>query len=249
MKARSYRKLALVGLVPLLLFATGCLATRKFVRNNQAPLESKVQKVDQQTVQNAQDIKELGKTTETGISQAQTSAEQANQAATQADQHAQAANQTAGKGLTAANQAQTMLLNLQHYQAAHHTAITFKVNKSALTADHKLQLDEVANAVGPLKLYVIQVLGHTDSTGGKQYNLSLSQRRADAAIRYLTVQHNIPLANIHGLGYGATVPAEPNKTRAGRKANRRVEITVLVPQLESSPAAQLNQVPASGANQ
>ena len=244
-KARNYKKLAAVAVLPLLLLVTSCIATRKFVRNNQAPLETRVASVDQKTTQNAQAIKELSEKTEAGVAQAQNTADQGVQAAKQADAHAQAANQTAESGLSAANQARSMFNNLQDHQAAHHTVITFGFNQSDLTKGNQQALDEVAQALGPLKLYLIQVVGHTDGIGSKHYNLALSQRRADSVVRYLTHNHGIPVVQIHTVGYGEDVPVASNKTGQGRGENRRVEITVLVPQLEKG-AAQTSQTSTSG---
>ncbi|HUZ46062.1 MAG TPA: OmpA family protein [Terriglobia bacterium] len=235
MNATKSVRLAAVGLSPLLFLATGCVATRRFVRNTQAPLDARIntvdQKVDQKTSQNASDISELDKKTEAGISRAQSSADQAGQAANQADQHAQAANQTAEQGLSAANQAQNMVNNIDNYQATQHTVVLFRLNKSELTAADKQHLDEVAQTVGSLKHYVIEVQGYTDRTGPKQYNLALSQQRANAVIRYLTMDHNIPLVRIYSLGYGEAAPIASNSSREGRGKNRRVEITVMVPHM------------------
>jgi len=236
MKAKTFRWLATLGAVPLILLATSCIATRKFVRNSQAPQDTRIQAVDQKATQNAQDVKDLSEKTEAGISQAQASAQQAGDAAKQANENAMAANQTAERGVTAGTQAQNMIKNLQNYRAAHHAVITFDVNKFQLGDSEKASLDQVAQAVGSLQLYVIQVQGYTDETGPVKYNLVLSRHRADSVIRYLSTQHNIPLAHIYGLGYGEDSPVAPNNTRAGRQANRRVEITVLVPQTESEAA-------------
>ncbi len=241
MNATKSTRLFVVGLTPLLLLATGCVATRRFVRNTQAPLETHIGKVDQKTSQNQQDIRDLDKKTEAGIAQAQNSADQANQAATQADQHAQAANQVAEKGLSAANQAQNMANNMDNYQATQRTTVLFGFNKSDLTSADKQHLDEVAQTVSPLKHYVIQIQGYTDKTGSKEYNLALSRRRANAVIRYLTLEHNIPLVRIYSLGYGESAPVAPNTSRTGRKENRRVEITVLVPQM-GAQETQSNQM-------
>lgn len=245
MKATKFKKLAAVGIVPLILLATGCLATRKFVRNSQLPQDNRIQSAEQKTAQNSQAIKELDEKTETAIAQAQSTGDQALQAAKQADEHAQAASQTAQQGVTAANTARSMFDNLQNYRAAHHTVVTFAFDKSELTADNQQLLDQVAEAVGPMKLYVIQIVGHTDSLGSNRYNLALSQRRADAVVRYLTHQHNIPVVQIHTVGYGEDVPVASNKTRDGRGENRRVEVTVLVPELESQ-TAQSSQTSPSG---
>lgn len=244
---RSIRFVA-VGLSPLLFLATGCVATRKFVRNTQAPLETKIGTVDQKTAQNAQGIQDLDKKTEAGIAQAQNSADQANQAAGQADQHAQAANQVAEKGLSAANQAQNTANNMDNYQATQHATVLFGFNKSELTPADKQQLDQVVQTVSPLKHYVIQVQGYTDKTGPKQYNLELSRQRANAVIRYLTLEHNIPLVRIYSLGYGEAAPVAPNTSRTGRKENRRVDITVMVPQM-GSQEAQSSQMSSTGLSQ
>lgn len=231
MNATKSVKFLAIALSPLLFLATGCVATRKFVRNTVDPLDTHINKVDKQTAANAQDIRDVDRRAEAGISQAQNSADNANQAASTADQHAQAANQTAEKGLSAANQAQNMVNNIDNYQATQHATVLFGFNKSELTATDKENLDQVAQTVSSLKHYVIEIQGYTDTTGPKQYNLQLSQRRANAVIRYLTLNHNIPLVRIYSLGYGESAPVAPNSTRDGRKENRRVEITVMVPQM------------------
>jgi OOP family OmpA-OmpF porin len=251
MNATKSVKLLAVGLSPLMFLATGCVATRKFVRNTQAPLETKIgsvdQKVDQKTSQNAKDIRDLDSKTEQGIAQAQNSADQANQAAGQADQHAQAAHQVAERGLSAANQAQNMVNNIDNYQATQHKSVLFGFNKSELTDADKQDLDQVVQTVSPLKHYVIEIQGYTDKTGSKEYNLELSRKRANSVIRYLTLEHNIPLVRIYSLGYGEAAPVAPNTSRQGRKANRRVDITVMVPQM-GAQEAQSNQVSSAGLN-
>ena len=82
-----------------------------------------------------------------------------------------------------------------------------------------------------MKHYVIQIQGYTDKTGSKEYNLQLSQKRANAVIRYLTTNGKIPLVRIYSMGYGESDPAAPNATRKGRELNRRVDLTVMVPQM------------------
>ena len=236
----KHRALAALAVVPLILLISGCLATRKFVRNSQAPQDTRIQTVEQKSAQNTQAIKDLDEKTEASITEAQRNAEQgiqsARQAATQADEHAQAANQTAERGVAAANHAQAMINNLQNYRAERHTVVTFGLNRSELTPAAQQALDEIATAVGSTKLYVIQVVGHTDNTGPVQYNQALSQRRAEAVVRYLAIQHKIPVVQLHSVGYGEDVPAASNDTRQGREENRRVEITILVPQTESETA-------------
>ena len=109
-----------------------------------------------------------------------------------------------------------------------HTVL-FKVNHYVLTDEDKQQLDAFAQTFASMKRYVVQVQGYTDSTGSKPYNLQLSQRRADAVVRQLTENDNVPLIWVRYLGYGEETPAADNKSRDGREQNRRVVVTVLAP--------------------
>src|ERR671926_510763 len=79
------------------------------------------------------------------------------------------------------------------------------------------------------KGYVLEVSGYADSRGSVNLNRQLSQRRADAVIRYLVENHNIPLRRIvTPYGYGESNAVADNATREGREQNRRVEVKVLV---------------------
>jgi len=242
MNAKTTAKVIAVGVAPLLMVSTGCIATRKYVRNTTAPLQSRIsqvdKKVDQKTSQNAQDIRSLDEKTESGISEAQNSADKANQAAGQADQHAQQARQVAEKGVNEANTAQEMVNNIDNYKPSQRATILFHLNKAKLTQADQQRLDQLAQQVASLKHYVIQIQGYTDKTGPEEYNLQLSQKRANAVIRYLTTSGNIPLVKIYSMGYGESDPAAPNSTRKGRELNRRVDLTVMVPQMPESAQQQ-----------
>jgi peptidoglycan-associated lipoprotein len=106
--------------------------------------------------------------------------------------------------------------------------VKFALGKSELDSTAKAALDEFAGKVkGMESAYFIEIQGHTDDTGGDRYNEELGQRRAEAVRRYLSRQHQLPLARMSTISYGDTLPLESNKTRAGRKANRRVVLVVL----------------------
>jgi peptidoglycan-associated lipoprotein len=73
----------------------------------------------------------------------------------------------------------------------------------------------------------IEIEGHTDSTGPKDYNYRLGLQRAEAVKRYIYEQHQVPLHRINVISYGPDKPIAPNNTRDGRAQNRRVVIKIL----------------------
>jgi outer membrane protein OmpA-like peptidoglycan-associated protein len=76
---------------------------------------------------------------------------------------------------------------------------------------------------------MIEISGHTDSTGSEAKNFRLSRQRADSVVQYLAVTHKIPLRRfITPMGYGKTEAVADNSTRAGRAQNRRVEVKMLL---------------------
>jgi outer membrane protein OmpA-like peptidoglycan-associated protein len=118
---------------------------------------------------------------------------------------------------------------LDDYDQQESVAVTFRVNSAVLSPDAKQQLDQFAEKVLAAKGYMIEVAGHTDSTGGEAKNFRLSQQRAEAVVQYLAVNHKIPLRRfITPMGYGKTEAVADNTTAAGRQQNRRVEVKMLL---------------------
>lgn len=107
--------------------------------------------------------------------------------------------------------------------------VYFNVNSAVLTPEFKQQLDELAQKAIAAKGYVIEITGHTDTSGNAERNRVLSQQRADAVVRYLQENHDIPLRRmVTPFGYGQMKPAADNATPEGRRQNRRVEVKILV---------------------
>jgi outer membrane protein OmpA-like peptidoglycan-associated protein len=103
--------------------------------------------------------------------------------------------------------------------------ITFKTDSAEVDPSFYKVLNSVGIIVKKYNKTVVEVAGHTDSTGSPEYNQKLSERRADAVAQYLETQG---LANnrVVTVGAGETRPVADNATPAGRQANRRVEITL-----------------------
>jgi len=142
---------------------------------------------------------------------------------------AKAAQESADAAIAGVNETNERISALDDYVPQTTTAVNFRVNSAVLSADAKVKLDELATRALNTKGYVIEVSGFTDATGGIQKNRILSQNRADAVIRYLVENHQIPLRRVvTPYGYGKANPVADNTTREGREQNRRVEIKLLV---------------------
>jgi outer membrane protein OmpA-like peptidoglycan-associated protein len=104
--------------------------------------------------------------------------------------------------------------------------VTFATDSSDLSPAFFDVLNSVGKVLGEFDQTVVEVAGHTDSTGSNSYNQSLSERRAQSVSSYLSSQSVIPQRLII-VGMGETRPVADNTTANGRQANRRVEITMV----------------------
>jgi outer membrane protein OmpA-like peptidoglycan-associated protein len=154
---------------------------------------------------------------------------------------ARAAQETADAAVAGVNATNERISALDDYQVQNTTAVLFRVGSSVLSREAKTQLDEVAQQALTAKGYVLEVSGFASADGAAEANRRLSQRRADAVIRYLVEQHNIPLRRIiTPYGYGELQPVAENNSRSGREQNRRVEVKVLVNRGIIQNAPQMN---------
>jgi len=132
----------------------------------------------------------------------------------------------ARKESTAANE---RISALDDYDVQETVAVNFRVNSAVLSPEAKRQLDDLAAKAETAKGFVIEVAGHTDSTGSVAKNFRLSQERAESVVQYLAVNHKIPLRRfITPMGYGKSDAVADNTTAAGRAQNRRVEVKMLI---------------------
>lgn len=234
-------KATMISALALAPMITGC-ATKKFVRTTVIPIEQKVGELDSTTRTQAKSIEEL----ERGVARADERAQGAQGKADSAAEQASLARGEAAegrslalKGLTRADELdkniktmdaamQARMDSMQDYKLVATDQVLFGLGKWDLDAEAMAGLDTAVAKVGTMRNFVIEVQGFTDSTGPKQLNLELSRKRADAVVRYLTVKHNVPLHRIFVAGYGQDNQVADNKTRDGRKMNRRVEMKVFV---------------------
>lgn len=160
---------------------------------------------------------------------------------------ARAAQETADAAVAGVNATNDRISALDDYEPQTVTAVNFRSGSAVLSTDAKSKLDEIANKAMNSKGYVLEVSGYADSTGSVARNRVLSQRRADAVIRYLVENHSIPLRRIvTPYGYGESNAVADNTTRTGRAENRRVEIKLLVNKGLTQPTTPLTPSTGSG---
>ncbi len=104
--------------------------------------------------------------------------------------------------------------------------VHFETGKALIMPDSYPILDEVADVLIENPNIRIRVEGHTDSRGSMEFNMRLSEARAQSVKRYL-VNKGIDPSRIETVGYGPTRPIDTNRTAAGRARNRRVEIHII----------------------
>src|SRR4026208_889996 len=130
---------------------------------------------------------------------------------------AKAAQATADAAVAGVNATNDRISALDDYAPQETTAVNFKSGSAVLSPDAKTKLDDIASKALNAKGYVLEVSGFADSRGSIERNRALSQRRADAVIRYLVENHSIPLRRIvTPYGYGETNPVAENETKDGR---------------------------------
>jgi len=194
-------------------------------------------------------LEERATTTETKLSQVEQNAQRLSgqldelaAVANTARGGAKAAQETADAAAAGVNATNDRISALDDYEPQTVTAVNFKVGSAMLLPDSKTKLDDIAAKAVNAKGYVLEVSGYADATGSVQRNRMLSQRRADAVIRYLVENHNIPLRRIvTPYGYGESHAIADNTTREGRAENRRVEIKLLVNKGLTQPAPTINR--------
>ena len=106
------------------------------------------------------------------------------------------------------------------------SGLLFKINSSDLSDSAKYNLGKVAVVFNKYPETLILIEGHTDNTGTVEYNMSLSQKRAEAVSNFLMTQ-GVASARLNIKWYGEDQPKYPNDTDANRKLNRRVEVAVM----------------------
>jgi outer membrane protein OmpA-like peptidoglycan-associated protein len=222
-------------------------ARKKYVQRQTQPIRDRVNELDELTSSNSKMIKDVDSRAQQGIQLASAKANEADQHALDAGNRAQAAQQTATQANTRLSTVEQVVGNIDQYKASTQTEIRFRPGQSALSQNAKTALDDMATPLKSQRGYIIEVQGF--SSGRGQAAIATSQKMADSVVRYLVLNHDIPVYRIYVVGMGnAPVPSanteEQPKTK--RTSGGRVEISLLkndLEQLASTSTAPSQQAP------
>jgi outer membrane protein OmpA-like peptidoglycan-associated protein len=131
-------------------------------------------------------------------------------------QEAKLRQQLQGTGVSVTRDGDRIILNMPGN-------ITFKTDSAEIAANFYDVLNSVVLVLNEYNKTLINVYGHTDSTGKDAYNQTLSERRAASVGQYLT-SHQVNPNRVMTMGFGKTRPVADNSTAEGRQKNRRVEL-------------------------
>ena len=104
--------------------------------------------------------------------------------------------------------------------------VLFDTGKATLKAESSKELNKLVEGLQKQDTLKIEIAGHTDAQGTEEYNMKLSQGRAESVAAYL-VSHGIKAERLTAKGYGYSQPVADNKSEAGRAKNRRTEVHIL----------------------
>jgi outer membrane protein OmpA-like peptidoglycan-associated protein len=134
-------------------------------------------------------------------------------------QEAKLREQMAGTGVEVVRQGDNITLDMPGN-------VTFAFDSANLNSNFYPVLDKVAETLKEYDKSVIEVAGHTDSTGSDSYNQALSERRANSVADYLS-NKGLERTRMVTVGAGEAHPVASNDTEEGRAQNRRVELTIV----------------------
>jgi outer membrane protein OmpA-like peptidoglycan-associated protein len=215
-------------------------ARKKYVQRQTGPIRDRLNELDELTAANSKMVKDVDARAQQGIQLASAKASEADQHAIDAGNKAQAAQLTATQANTRLSSVEQVVSNIDQYKATNQTEIRFRPGQSVLSTNAKAALDELATPLKDQHGYIIEVQGF--SSGRGQTAIAVSQKMADSVVRYLVLNHDIPVYRIYVVGMGnAPVNTDEAKT-AKRTSGGRVEISLLKNDLEqlsasSTPAA------------
>jgi outer membrane protein OmpA-like peptidoglycan-associated protein len=205
-------------------------ARKSYVKRQTDPIRDRVNELDDLTAANGKAIKDTDDRAQAGIKMASDKADMADQHAVDAGNKATIAQQSAQQATTRIQTVETVVSNIDQYKASNQTEIRFRPGQTMLSKQAKDALDEMANTVKGQRGYIIEVQGF--SSGKGQIAIENSQKMAESVVRYMVLNHEIPVYRIYLVGMGNAPMAGDEDAKAKHLSGGRVEISLLKNDLE-----------------
>lgn len=197
--------------------STGCVSKKMF-RENVEDNDTRVEAVETGVEANEKRIKDLRGETDSRLAEVDSKAERANEVGRTAMNRAEQASAEAEKAARGRLIWEVTLSNDQ---------VKFSFNQTTIPSDASAVLDDLMQKIVAYdKAVWVEIEGHTDSTGGEEYNHMLGNKRA-MAVRDYMARGGVPLHAMNVISMGEAAPVADNSTPEGRSQNRRVVIRVL----------------------
>jgi len=220
-------------------------ARKKYVQRQTEPIRDRVNELDELTAANSRQIRDVDERAQQGIQMASAKANEADQHAIDAGNKAQAAQQTATAATARLTTVENVVGNIDQYKATTQTEIRFRPGQSMLSKNAKAALDDLATPLKDQHGYIVEVQGF--SAGRGQTAIQTSQKMADSVVRYLVLNHDIPVFRIYVVGMG-NAPTTDEAGKAKHVSGGRVEVSLLKNDLEQlSASTPASAVPATQA--
>jgi outer membrane protein OmpA-like peptidoglycan-associated protein len=201
-------------------------ARKKWVHRQLQPIRDRANELDELTAANTRMLHDVDERATAGIQRADAHATLADQHAVDAGNRAQMAQNTAQQADTQLHSVSTAVENMDQYQTADQVEIRFRPGASTLSKSAKEALDNLASTMKTQKGWLVEVQGFSPGRGAA--SIQKSQHLADSVVRYLVIEHGIPVYRIHQLGLGnAQIATATGEEQAPKSKASRVEVTLL----------------------
>ena len=222
-------------------------ARKKYVQRQMSPIRNRMNELDELTATNSKNIKDVDSRAQEGIRQANSKADLADQHATDAGSRAQQAQQSIQLASTRLDTVQQTLGTLDQYQPVSDTEIRFRPGQQALSPKAKEALDQLADQMKGQRGTIVQIQGFSSGKGNTA--IASSQDMAQSVVRYLVINHDIPVYRIYTVGVGNAPVKSAAEGPTKRLRGGRVEVALLkngVADLAQSTNAQNTVAPSNG---
>ena len=199
-------------------------ARKKYVNRQLDPIRGRVNELDELTAKNSKMIADVDSRATEGIRNAMSKANEADSHAVDAGNRANQAEQSAQTAHTRITGVEQTVSKLDQYQPVTQAEIRFRPGQTALSQNAKEALDQIATSLKGQKGYIVEVEGFSPGKGNSAIETSRSM--AQMVVRYLVLNHDVPLYRIYTVGMGnAPLQAEDGKMKRARGG--RVEISLM----------------------